>query len=257
MKDEVQFVAQDIASLGAVSETILLSWFRAAARFKAADERNWLLSLAESNYATDKNPEQFWRTVIWNQVEGRAPAPKEYGDHFEAFVFDAILNGEAANDDWWYKYAAAVEFAIAKRIRVAGHNECDDRITYAIRSVRQLQQQGHIIECPEWTIPEKWITLNEEKKYTLRPPGDPNVILRDVAIRGFGSFFITKAGRMGRGSPHLQTGDQIAIVNGSDQVFSLRKAAENFRLIGERYVHGLMRHERQGEVTAEQRITLI
>ncbi|KAH8595305.1 hypothetical protein B0O99DRAFT_622573 [Bisporella sp. PMI_857] len=58
-------------------------------------------------------------------------------------------------------------------------------------------------------------------------------------------FFITQQGYIGRGPPSLQPGDQVCILFGGRVPFILRKdkEAEEFQLVGEAYVHGIMKGE--------------
>ncbi|MCJ1450873.1 hypothetical protein MMC28_001207 [Mycoblastus sanguinarius] len=53
-------------------------------------------------------------------------------------------------------------------------------------------------------------------------------------------FIFTKSRRMGLGPKSLQVGDQMTIFSGAGAIHMLRKSAENYRYVGEGYVHGLM-----------------
>ncbi|KAL9044888.1 MAG: hypothetical protein Q9214_002010 [Letrouitia sp. 1 TL-2023] len=89
-------------------------------------------------------------------------------------------------------------------------------------------------------------------------------------------FFITSRGYYGIGHRSLEAGDLSAVFKGANVPFVLRKApphkqighaSDHYRLIGESYIHGIMRGERLGErddgphirrsVFAEETITLI
>jgi hypothetical protein len=90
-----------------------------------------------------------------------------------------------------------------------------------------------------------------------------------VNINTFGRrFFNTVDGRVGLGPPDMQTGDQVVVFNGADELYVLRKIDRvnqnsfprlrdvdlgednKFELVGDAWVHGLM----QGEAfTAEDR----
>jgi hypothetical protein len=63
------------------------------------------------------------------------------------------------------------------------------------------------------------------------------------SIRTQRTFFYTANGYMGIGSRKMQTGDKICVLFGGEVLFILRPAGENYRLVGECYVHGLMHGE--------------
>ncbi|KAF2109915.1 heterokaryon incompatibility protein-domain-containing protein [Lophiotrema nucula] len=255
--DEVQFVADEPASYGNDTKMVLLSWFKAAARFKSADEWAWILSLANSGSAVDRDAEQFWRTMILDGIEGQSPAPHEYREHFASLVFHSFLEEKAGDTDWLIGLGTSLGWVLREELLENRDLECDDTLGVLIQFAVQAYREGHQIKLPDWTIPRNWITLNEESKHTFGPTGDETAFLVQMNSWGSGRFFITKAGRMGKGPLHLQPGDQVAIVNGTEQVFLLQGNAENFRLVGECYVHGLMRSEEKGETTSYQKITLI
>lgn len=53
-------------------------------------------------------------------------------------------------------------------------------------------------------------------------------------------FFLSRKLFMGLGPEDLAAGDEIHVLSGASVPFVLRKKGENYRLIGEAYVHGLM-----------------
>jgi hypothetical protein len=57
------------------------------------------------------------------------------------------------------------------------------------------------------------------------------------------SFFITQKGRMGLGPIEMTDGDVVAILLGSSVPFILREQGTQFTLVGECYVHGVMKGE--------------
>ncbi|KAH8594437.1 heterokaryon incompatibility protein-domain-containing protein [Bisporella sp. PMI_857] len=65
-------------------------------------------------------------------------------------------------------------------------------------------------------------------------------------------FFITQQGYIGRGPPSLQQGDQVCVLFGGRVPFILRKdkEVEEFQLVGEAYVHGIMKGEAMQDLSA-------
>lgn len=55
------------------------------------------------------------------------------------------------------------------------------------------------------------------------------------------SLFVTKAGRLGTGFPGTQAGDQVCILFGSNVPLVLRPEGEGFTLVGDAYLHGVMK----------------
>jgi Heterokaryon incompatibility protein (HET) len=56
-------------------------------------------------------------------------------------------------------------------------------------------------------------------------------------------FFTTKCGRMGLGPYRSQLGDVVALLYGGDLCFVLRPKGDQYELIGDAYVHGVMHGE--------------
>ncbi|RKL07811.1 hypothetical protein BFJ70_g16845 [Fusarium oxysporum] len=68
-----------------------------------------------------------------------------------------------------------------------------------------------------------------------------------VALRATSSrcsFFLTNDGYMGLGPPYARKGDQICIALGCSVPLVIRKTSENFSILGDAYVYGMM----QGEI---------
>jgi hypothetical protein len=62
-------------------------------------------------------------------------------------------------------------------------------------------------------------------------------------------LFVTERGDLGMGPTVLEAGDEVWILPGADVPLILRRSAssgEEYRLVGEAYVHGIM----QGEAVA-------
>ncbi|PVH75711.1 HET-domain-containing protein [Cadophora sp. DSE1049] len=91
----------------------------------------------------------------------------------------------------------------------------------------------------------------------VRRRGD-GVTKEQLGPRTFGragrQFFGTANGYMGRGPHGMQVGDLVVVLLGAKVPFVLRKAGETGRLllVGECYVHGIMRGELVQESTREQ-----
>ena len=56
-------------------------------------------------------------------------------------------------------------------------------------------------------------------------------------------FFVTESGHMGIGPPTMATGDSVVILYGGYTPFILRAQGDEYRFIGESYVHGMMQGE--------------
>ena len=256
IKDEIQFVAEETASYGKDTADVLLSWFHDAIRFLSADEWSWIVSLGDPDLANSIGVEGFWRTMILDFVEARCPAPDEYRNHFATVVLDAFLDANSDNLDWLLDLAAALTVTIHGE-RETVIPKVDGVLETLIRLAKSAMDEGRRVEDPGWMLPREWITLNEDDEYTLKPSGEGSAFLTRMNCTGSGRFFITKEGRMGKGPLHLQTGDQIAIVKGTDQIFIMRKNVQNFHMVGECFVDGLMHGKGQSILDAPQKITLL
>ena len=75
--------------------------------------------------------------------------------------------------------------------------------------------------------------------------GDPDLYAASfVYITGLRRLFVTEKGHVGLGAKSIQTGDKVFLFPGGLVPFVLRTSMEGyFRLVGEAYVHGIMRGE--------------
>jgi hypothetical protein len=89
-----------------------------------------------------------------------------------------------------------------------------------------------------------------EINYFLYPEPDPYDTELEEKLQHH-SFFITKDGRFGLGSPYLQKGDVVLVLAGAAVPYVGRRfypiqPTPRFKLIGEAYVHGIMDGELVG-----------
>ena len=54
------------------------------------------------------------------------------------------------------------------------------------------------------------------------------------------SFFTTSCGHIGLGPAAIKVGDHISVLAGSQVPFMLRSSGDQFKVVGEAYVHGIM-----------------
>lgn len=75
--------------------------------------------------------------------------------------------------------------------------------------------------------------------------GDPHLYATSfVYIAGLRRLFVTEKGYVGLGADSVQTGDKVFVFPGGLVPFVLRTSIEgSYRLVGEAYVHGIMRGE--------------
>ncbi len=57
------------------------------------------------------------------------------------------------------------------------------------------------------------------------------------------SFFVTKSGYMGLGPGLIQNGDKVYVLFGCQHPLLLRKDGNNYLLVGDAYIYGMMRGE--------------
>lgn len=105
-------------------------------------------------------------------------------------------------------------------------------------------------------------TLNLEEGYTMEPGGLASRALDEKSIKTVASlvrmvawevrFFVSSKGYIGWGPRTMMPGDTVAVLHGGDMPFVLREVPEQlsktnigsgYTVIGECYVHGLMRGE--------------
>ena len=257
--DRIDILGENVAIKKSDPKEVLQSWFTTAARNSSADEWSWILSLAESENAIDKDLNQFWRTMIGDMLESQSPAPEDYKDHFAATIIHTFLRKNRSDKMWMRQFVAALSQALQEEIiqHDTPPKMTDLTINFLLDWFRQEQEKTTIMN-PEWRFPRAWISRDDQDVLSFEPPGDRVAFIDRMSCTTFETrFFITEKGRMGRGPMSLTQGDQILVVEGTDQVFMVREKAQNYQFIGECYVHGLMRGEGREAVGKYQKITLV
>ncbi|KAF2797107.1 hypothetical protein K505DRAFT_322820 [Melanomma pulvis-pyrius CBS 109.77] len=92
--------------------------------------------------------------------------------------------------------------------------------------------------------------IKDERRATLEKEalgGDPSRFLLDVERISDGRvLFLTKTGKLGSGLPTAKIGDKVFLLEGADVPFALRSAKKKpswYKIVGEVYMHGIMRGE--------------
>ena len=257
--DRIDILGESVAIKDSDPEKVLQSWFTTAAQNSSADEWSWILSLAESENAIDKDLNQFWRTMIGDMLEDQSPAPEDFKDRFAATIYRTFLSKSSSDQMWRRQFVAALSQALQEEIlqHDTPPKMTDPTITASLDWFRQEQEETTIM-TPEWKIPSTWITRDDQEVLSFDPPRNRAAFLIRMSLTTLETrFFITEKGRMGRGPMSLTQGDQILVVEGTDQVFMVREKAQDYQFVGECYVHGLMRGEGREAVGEYQKITLV
>jgi len=109
-------------------------------------------------------------------------------------------------------------------------------------------------------IPKEEVHLTDEETQMLTvtvsmnamPPG--TIILSTYVNH---RPFLTDSGYLGMGYESVEEGDEIWIVRGCPTPLVLRRSEEGFSLIGESYVHGVMRGEAVGDNVEWKKIQIV
>ena len=95
MVDEVDSVADSVAAIGELNvSSLLYSWLKMAAQRASMSPWHWMLDLFNSHTRASRDVVSFWRTLVMNTVAGQTPASDEYGIHFAALMFNALMQYE-------------------------------------------------------------------------------------------------------------------------------------------------------------------
>jgi len=200
----------------------------------------------------------FWKTLIANSdALSPHPVPDEWRRHFVGFCMQSAANIRLENE--------------IGRLRAEGAFSEDTDIS-ALLSKRLLEIEGDhknvvlLVQTEQHTIPLAPFTMQP------RMPGLYNVFTLGMLSTGsvppqylaennsslyrkamqhmcyFRRAFTTASrGYIGIGPPSLEPGDGVFVLRGGRVPFILRKIRENeFRVVGECYVHGIM----YGEIEA-------
>ena len=236
----------------------LLAWFGMLAESVEIDMWDLLIGLNDPCNMKSVG-EAFWRCMLNDYVGTQCPAPWKYQDHFVAALYSAFFEQKMATDSadsqtWLGDFSLAVLSNLTQRDLL--QEVKIDHLGIMFYHLCTREDVKHQYSPPKWVLPETWVRV-EAKQLLLGPPGDSNAFFDEMRGKATDTqFFITKAGRMGRGPLSIQHGDCVAIAKGTDQVFLLRRALYGYELVGECYVYGLMHGEAQGDAPY-QKISLV
>ena len=249
--DELEVVAEYVPS-GGTPMCQWIQWFSILAKMIGSNEWELLFSLANPD---TMNPllDQFWRCLLNDRGFGQYPAPETFRDHFAAALHWDLFRRPG---DWklYYSYAF-LQNLVRQDLLLKAKNE-----PAVVLAIHKCQDESDRLQAmPSWWIlPDTWFRVNEQQRFVIGPPGYADTFRFYMSEATLNTrFFITKAGRVGRGPVSVRRGDRIAVAKGSSQVFVLRKALRYYRLMGECYVGGLMYGEGHRDNSTYERITLI
>ena len=105
--------------------------------------------------------------------------------------------------------------------------------------------------------PQEW-SLELQIRLILRAIDlELSTLQHDVSLLSYHrTFFATKNGYMGVGPRQARPTDRVALISGLQLPFIVRRAGDNYKLIGPAYIHGLMKGERWDKGLVES-ITLV
>ena len=224
--------------------------------------------------------ETFWRTLLFDSFEWETPAPKECGSSILRLLESSVLTRQlvAACSLRYAKHIAefrarsetlsdalpdvrdVLNFKHARELLGAMYTASQhmmERCTEADGTIFPLEfvefehrwsKSGSKAE--EDLIAEEFCNELLQKRDLAKPADDIDFL---ISCTGHGrSLFVTKMGRFGMGPPVIQVGDEVWILAGADVPLILRpykSSSEEFELVSEAYIHGIM----QGEGVANVR----
>ncbi|KAN0102765.1 HET domain containing protein [Hyaloscypha variabilis] len=109
-----------------------------------------------------------------------------------------------------------------------------------------------LIANPPYTAPNPFLRLYpswrrrnySDQELSMQEMSEATIFQEQVIRACNGrSFFVTQKGRMGLGPIEMTDGDVVAILLGGSVPFILREQGTQFTLVGECYVHGVMKGE--------------
>ena len=204
--DEVSHVSDfPLNKPGHTYREVLSAWFKKAAEICLLDEKTWLMNLYQhtEDDREVREWEQFWRTVLGDEVDGEHPAPERY----EFCVWCAIMR----------QFLDHIEDEEEKQDILAMASEDEYGETVCLKDVDYVAPEGIEIDNLMWAAFENSIRRNK--------------------------FLYTKSGRMGLGPESVQPGDRVAIFSSEKVIDFLREKPGHFEFLGDGYVHGVMNGE--------------
>lgn len=203
--------------------------------------RSWIaISRMMENYPTGEEPSTaFYNIMTQSLLPGSqswsiqsSPKPKE--DVFQKWL--SIMTADLSQDPTQF------------------HSDFDN-IKSDPNSVAIVKDYIRLFGCSD--NPRDW-TAELQIRLLLRACDQAlSTLQHDVSILSYQrTFFTTRDGYMGVGPRSARPTDRIALIAGLQLPFIVRKAGQNYNLIGPAYIYGVMKGERWNSELA-QKITLV
>ncbi|CAG7557892.1 unnamed protein product [Fusarium equiseti] len=194
-------------------------------------------------YTGQSSDEAFWRTLVLDNDLSYRPAKLIRLEDFQMAVMQFFVHPLAIG----HREAPSPEEGQALVLELISKMSYLDQVSAKFPS--SIFPRVNLIKsmCINLgLIPKEEVQLNDEERKMLMVPKSagsvPPVMVVSSTYMGHRPF-LTGSGYLGMGLESIEAGDEVWIVKGSPTPLVLRREGDKFGLIGESYVHGVMRGE--------------
>ncbi|KAJ4136499.1 hypothetical protein NW768_004113 [Fusarium equiseti] len=209
------------------------------------------------SYTGQSSDEVFWRTLIWDTDFSYRPAKQIRLEDFQMAMMQLFVRALSIS----HKGAPSPEEGQALVLEFINNMSCLDQVSARFPS--SIFPSVNLIKsvCMNLgIIPIQEVQLNDEEVQMLTattsmhsvPPG--TIVLSTYVNH---RPFLSDSGYLGMAYESVEVGDEVWIVRGCPTPLVLRRVGEELNLVGECYVHGVMRGEAVGDDTKWEKIQIV
>lgn len=208
-------------------------------------------------YTGQSADEAFWRTLIWDTDLSYRPAKQVRLEDYQKTILQFFLQG----------LSIIIQDASSPEEGQALFLDAIDNMTYleevSAKFPSSIFPSINLIKSMLINldyIPKEDVELNEEERQMLVAPPlvhsmPPGILLATTYVDH--RPFLTDSGYLGMGYESVEVGDEFWIVRGCPTPLILRRVGGQFSLIGESYVHGVMKGEAVGDDIEWEKIQIV
>ena len=208
-------------------------------------------------YTGQSSDEAFWRTTIWDTDLSYRPAQQIQLRDFQMTMMQFYVRALSVG----HREAPSPEEGKALVLDAINNVSYLDKVSAKFPS--SIFPSVNLIKsmCMNLgLIPKEEIQLNDEERQILMAPKAATSVSPGVVIAA--SYFnhrpyLTDSGYLGMVYASGEVGDEIWIVKGCPTPLALRREGGRYTLIGESYVHGVMRGEAVGDDVKWENIQIV
>lgn len=208
-------------------------------------------------YTGQSSDEAFWRTLIWDTDLSYRPAKHIRLGDFQMATMQFFVRALSISHREASSLEEGQDLVLQSIKRMSYLERISTKFPSSIfPSVNLIKSMCMTLDL----VPKEEVILNEEEKQMLLAPKAAHSVPPGwVVTTTYAGHkpFLTRNGYLGMGFESIEVGDEVWIVRGCPTPLVLRREEERFSLVGESYVHGVMKGEAVDDDTRWEKIQII